>query len=665
MHKYKIGDKVPLADGDHVIEGLKGSLVRIRNVHTGNMQILHPSALSRLLDVPPIFNADEPAPRDLALLDDDERERVETLARHMREVIEGSGDIRYNPDKTNLTGRVNAKVDELSASEQRVSVRSLFRQIAMYKEYGAAGLVDGRKKRVQKPLGGLDSRVLDVLVEVIADQTNKSSISATSLIAQVRREVILRYPGQQVPFPSESTMRRRIEALTKGKHTVGSAPTRRSAANVPNRMFNGRPAIAPGHEVQIDTSPFDVLVLDDKGDAVRAKLTIALDKATMSIIASSINISGVKGVDLAFMLSQCLLPRPARPNEGRLPQELELSQMPWAKHLTNEELQEYDLHRPFIKPQRIITDGGKEYLSETFRSACQTFGIDLTRSAVRTPTDKPNVERAFHTIKTMLLEKLPGFTGGSVDRRGLNPENEGLLTVYELAELFDRWVSVVWQNRPHEALRDPINPKLVHSPNSMYMAMFDMTGYVPVPIHVDDYISLLPTVVRSIQTDGIQVNYRRYDSIHLNPFRLQKSGRADLNGGWEVHYNPHNPDAVWVRDPETTEWIECAWMNKDAFKRPFSASIRRKAREITKAHGVVGDSEATELAFSLLGATKNERDKREHEERTRRSEQRLAEVSGKRLPTPQRVVVDAVAPEEDEDDSYEEITMFDPTRAVK
>lgn len=40
------------------------------------------------------------------------------------------------------------------------------------------------------------------------------------------------------------------------------------------------------------------------------------------------------------------------------------------------------------------------------------------------------------------------------------------------------------------------------------MAMFDMTGYVPVPIHVDDYIALLPTVVRSIQTDGIQATYR-------------------------------------------------------------------------------------------------------------------------------------------------------------
>jgi len=658
MHKYKIGDTIPLSDGDYVIEGIRGALVRIRNIHTDDMQILHPTALTRLLDVPPVLNADNPEPRDLELLDEEERERVETLARHIREVTEGSEDIRYNPDKTNLTERVKAKVDELAITGVQLSERHFRRLITAYKEYGASGLVDGRKKRLEQPLGRLDGRVLDVLVEVIADQTDKSTVSATTLIAHVRREVLERYPGQQVPFPSDRTMRRRIEALTKGKHTTGSAPTRRSAANVPNRMFNARPAIAPGHEVQIDTSPFDVLVLDDKGDPVRAKLTIMLDKATMSIIASSVNIAGVKGVDLAFMLSQCLLPRPARPNEGKLPQELELPQMPWAKHLSNEELQEYDLNRPFIKPQRIVTDNGKEYLSETFRSACQTFGIDLTRSATRTPTDKPNVERAFHTIKTMFLEKLPGFTGGSVDRRGVNPEGEDLLTVYELAELFDRWVSVVWQNRRHEALRDPVNPRLVHSPNSMYMAMFDMTGYVPVPIHVDDYIALLPTVVRTIQTDGIQVNYRRYDSIHLSPYRLQESPRADLDGGWEVHYNPHNPDAVWVRDPQTNDWIECAWMNKDAFKRPFSASIRRKAREITRAQGLLGDPDAHARAVELLGLLESERARMRKKESQRVGEQRLAEQSGRYLPLPVTTLVESV--EEDEDETAPAFRTFDP-----
>src|SRR5690625_897094 len=121
MHKYKIGDKVPLADGDHVIEGLKGSLVRIRNVHTGAMQILHSSALSRLLDVPPIFNADDPAPRDLELLDDDERKRVETLARHIRDVVEGSDQAPYHLGQTTQKQRITAKIEELSSVGQKVS----------------------------------------------------------------------------------------------------------------------------------------------------------------------------------------------------------------------------------------------------------------------------------------------------------------------------------------------------------------------------------------------------------------------------------------------------------------------------------------------------------------------------------------------------------------
>src|SRR5690625_451740 len=71
-------------------------------------------------------------------------------------------------------------------------------------------------------------------------------------------------------------------------------------------MFSARPAIAPGHEVQVDSSPFDVLALGDDGKPIRAKMTIMLVKATQSIIATSVNVRGTKGVDLAFMLAQCL-----------------------------------------------------------------------------------------------------------------------------------------------------------------------------------------------------------------------------------------------------------------------------------------------------------------------------------------------------------------------
>src|SRR5690625_7667471 len=86
-----------------------------------------------------------------------------------------------------------------------------------------------------------------------------------------------------------------------------------------------------------------------------------------------------------------------------------------------------------------MADNGMDYLTGTFLSACDMFGIDITRSAILTPTDKPNVERAFHTIKTRFVEHLPGNTGGSVDRRGLKPEDDDLLDIHTLAELFDRW----------------------------------------------------------------------------------------------------------------------------------------------------------------------------------------------------------------------------------
>src|SRR5690625_4326120 len=309
-----------------------------------------------------------------------------------------------------------------------------------------------------------------------------------------------------------------------------------------------------------------------------------------------------------------------------------------------------------------MADNGMDYLTGTFLSACDMFGIDITRSAILTPTDKPNVERAFHTIKTRFVEHLPGNTGGSVDRRGLKPEDDDLLDIHTLAELFDRWVSVVWQNMRHEALRDPVHPQVVHSPNSMYMAMFDMTGYVPVPLSQDDYIALLPTVERTIQADGIQVNYRRYDSVHLHPYRLQPSGRTDAKRNWVVHYNPHNPAAVWVRDPETSAWIECAWMNKDAFDRPFSRANRRKAREITAANGVLGDPESTQATIEMIGQTAAAQATKARKDADQEAERRLAEQAAKPIPTPNSVTT--LLPELDDDENeYEEFEIVDPRKA--
>lgn len=668
MSDIRIGDSLSLLDGEWVVEGMQGGCLRLWNVHSQQVQVLHVTALARLLAIPPRISPDVAGPRSFDTITDDEATEVAERARHVEEVIYGkprgveSGRPEYDPETTGLLERQRRKAAELTESGQDVSPRTMRRWVEDYRHSGPAGLLDKRKNRSTNPLGSLDARVKDALVSVISRATNESTSTVKKLIVDAKAELLRRHPDEEVPVPSDSTLRRHIQVLTKGKFTTGNAANRRSAANAPKRMFSARPAIAPGHEVQVDSSPFDVLALGDDGKPLRAKLTIMLDKATQSIIATSVNVRGTKGVDLAFMLAQCLTPRPARPNAGELANENELRQMPWAVFLTGDELERCDLTRPFIKPQRIMTDNGMDYLSGTFLSACEMFGIDITRSAIRTPTDKPNVERAFHTIKTRFVEHLPGNTGGSVDRRGLKPEDDDLLDIHTLAELFDRWVSVVWQNMRHEALRDPVHPQVVHSPNSMYMAMFDMTGYVPVPLSQDDYIALLPTVERTIQLDGIQVNYRRYDSTHLRPYRLQPSGRAEAKGKWVVHYNPHNPAAVWVRDPETSAWIECPWMNKDAFDRPFSAAIRRKAREITAANGALGDPYSTQATIELIGQTKDAKADKARRDAAAQMERELAERAAKPFPKPATVMA-VVAEPDDDDDEYEEFEIFDPRKA--
>ena len=60
------------------------------------------------------------------------------------------------------------------------------------------------------------------------------------------------------------TLYRLFGVLSRGKHTTGSASTRRSLACVP-RGCSGRCRRAPGELMQIDSTPLDVLVLLDDG----------------------------------------------------------------------------------------------------------------------------------------------------------------------------------------------------------------------------------------------------------------------------------------------------------------------------------------------------------------------------------------------------------------
>ena len=152
--------------------------------------------------------------------------------------------------------------------------------------------------------------------------------------------------------------------------------TRRQTANRPAGVFTPSFAARPGEQVQIDSTPIDVLVLLDDGLPVRADLTIAVDVATRTIGAAVLRPVGTKAVDAALLLARMLVPEPMRPGWAHALR-MSASRLPHARLLDIDARMHAAAARPVIVPDTIVIDHGKVFVSDTFTRACERLGISV------------------------------------------------------------------------------------------------------------------------------------------------------------------------------------------------------------------------------------------------------------------------------------------------
>ncbi|YCK40241.1 hypothetical protein ACNF49_41105 [Actinomadura sp. ATCC 39365] len=101
-------------------------------------------------------------------------------------------------------------------------------------------------------------------------ETHTSTGARSRLIRRVVKTVENTHGPGVVPLPGRTTFYKLIDRLATGRHTFGSAVTRRQTANRPAGAFTPTLAARPGEQVQIDSTPIDVMVLADTGLPVRA-----------------------------------------------------------------------------------------------------------------------------------------------------------------------------------------------------------------------------------------------------------------------------------------------------------------------------------------------------------------------------------------------------------
>jgi hypothetical protein len=582
-----IGDRVRLGGRDLTVIGISGTVVRLADA-AGQVATVSVSGRLAAEDFIVLDARPRPGMPVVSVLDG-LPEGVVREARwwqlHIVEVLRGvppdAGDgtvprPEYDPAVWSLTRREQAKAAELTDAGHPVTASAIAKRRRRYQEQGLLGMVDHRAGKRMPPHGRADAAVVAAMKQAISEATDEPT--RTAVFAFRRTRQILAESGGAPAMPSRRTLYRLFGRLQAGRHTTGSARTRRSLAARPEGPFGQVPAAAPGDLMQIDSTPLDVLVRLDDGVTGRADLTGIIDVATRTVTAAVLR-PATRSVDASVLLARTVTPEPMRPGWPEA-MKMSASALPFRRMLSIDERLEHAAARPVIIPQAIVVDHGKVFVSESFKASCAFLGISFQPARKATGTDKPHIERMLGSVATLFAQYVSGYTGRSPEYRGRGTEEKAVWSLPELQDLLDQWIIAEWQNRPHDGLRDPLHPGRAFTPNEKYAALTETAGYVPLALSPDDHVELLPATWRAVNAYGVKISRRIYDGAELNPLRMQHSGITSRKGLWEVHYDPYDISRVWVRDHWNGGWITVFWTQLHRVAAPFGELAWDHARKL-------------------------------------------------------------------------------------
>ncbi|MCZ7459477.1 Mu transposase C-terminal domain-containing protein [Streptomyces sp. WMMC940] len=589
-----LGDRVRYDGREHIVAALHGTSVRlVDDAQAASVVLLGHLLASDGFTVLSTGPARPPLPEEGVLdgLPEEVVERARWWQRHLTELMTGRPDAdpgttvraEYDPEVHSVRQRELTKLAELHEAGEEVGLSTLQRLRARFEREGVAGLVDRRLLKPATGTGRADPRVVSAIERVVNSRTSEATVSAQVLRRQVERRLAAEHGTGEVPMPSRATFYRLLEAVSTGRHLLGSARTRRSVGKQPKRMFGLLTAARPGEVMEIDSTPLDVMVVHDDGTVDRCELTGLVDLATRTLAAVVLRPS-TKAVDAALLLARAMTPEPMRPGWSDALR-MSRSVLPYASLLPLDERLAKAAAKPVIVPETVVSDRGKAFISDNFRNACRHLGISFQPAHPDTPTDKPHIERTLGSVATMFAQYVTGYTGRSAEMRGKDPAAQAAWSIHELQELLQEWVVAVWQVRPHDGLRDPLMPDRPLSPNEKYAALVSAAGYVSIALSPQEYIQLMPREWRVVGRSGVRINNRTYDAPALGPFRGQSSGAGPGGKLWEVHYDPYDISRVWVRDHHGTGWITAIWRHLRTSPVPMGELVFDRAHQILAERG--------------------------------------------------------------------------------
>lgn len=343
-------------------------------------------------------------------------------------------------------------------------------------------------------------------------------------------------------------------------------------------------ATYPGEYVLIDSTVLDVHALNPFGSGDKAplaardwhqvELTIALDLYSRCILAIRLSPLSTKGVDLAELIHELF--RPTREEWS----DTNNVNLPGVGAPSTLLLDWEGSTMSAVRPVTLVVDNGKIYDSMQMRRICRTVGCDLQYGRKLKGSDKAQVERFFHTLRVMLLQRLAGYKGNRPAAHGKSAEKLATYPLEVLNRLVREVIATVYHRADHRGVHPFGDPGTNWAPlEKLHEGLLD-SGH-PSTITVRDFaVQLLPIEYRTIQHDGVHFGNRTYRGEIIAKYAGRKSSLPGKDGLWPIYFNVARPHIIFFQDPQTGRFHELVDRAAPDWDRPMAMEIALRASEM-------------------------------------------------------------------------------------
>ncbi len=379
----------------------------------------------------------------------------------------------------------------------------------------------------QKPSGGQGkSRLPNTQASLIDTVIEQVYLTPQKLIpARIVEEIRKRCAEQSIEPPSEATIRRRLQALSKVRLTVRGENT-----TALDPIVGSFPEVDyPLSVIQMDHTPVDIILVDpiDRLPIGRPYLTVAIDVYSRCIAGFLLSLEAPSAVSVGLCLTH-----------------VAMEKAPWLT-LHNIEAS-WPIHG---KPRVMHIDNAPEFHSAALTRGCEQHGIRLDYRPLGQPQYGGMVERMIGTLM-QLVHTLPGTTFSNVTERGdYDADKKACLTLAEL----EHWLTIAITQYYHAKLHSGIQ----QTPLKLYesgLAKMQAAQEDLARIHNSKafFIDFLPIEYRTLRRDGFMLDHITYYSHGLRSLIPERG----TYGKFLIRRDPRDLSRIYVHIPENSGYLE-------------------------------------------------------------------------------------------------------------